>query len=116
MHTISPARSPNLHLKLALTRATTSASLRLSTQSIMAFQMAPATPQRPTPGAFVNTPAPNRPGFTRTGSMSQPQPQQQQALPAPPAESPIDRASRTINSMLDRDNRFPALEAYIGRE
>ncbi|KAI4673715.1 uncharacterized protein J4E88_008772 [Alternaria novae-zelandiae] len=81
----------------------------------MAFQMAPATPQRPTPGAFVNTPAPNRPGFTRTGSMSQPQPQQQQALPAPPAESPIDRASRTINSMLDRDNRFPALEAYIGQ-
>ncbi|CAA9961837.1 hypothetical protein PTMSG1_05214 [Pyrenophora teres f. maculata] len=80
----------------------------------MAFQMAPATPQRPTPGAFVNTPAPNRPGFTRPGSMSQPQ-QQQQALPAPPAESPIDRASRTINSMLDRDNRFPALEAYIGQ-
>ncbi|RMZ73349.1 non-repetitive nucleoporin [Pyrenophora seminiperda CCB06] len=80
----------------------------------MAFQMAPATPQRPTPGAFVNTPAPNRPGFARQGSMSQPQ-QQQQALPAPPAESPIDRASRTINSMLDRDNRFPALEAYIGQ-
>ncbi|EOA83828.1 hypothetical protein ACJQWK_01004 [Exserohilum turcicum] len=83
----------------------------------MAFQMAPATPQRPTPGAFVNTPAPNRPTFARTGSMSQPpsQQQQQQTLPAPPAESPIDRAARTINSMLDRDNRFPALEAYIGQ-
>ena len=82
----------------------------------MAFQMAPATPQRPTPGAFVNTPAPNRPGFTRQASMSQPPPQQQQTLPAPPAESPIDRASRTINSMMDKDNRYPALEAYVGRE
>ncbi|CAO2652872.1 Nn.00g022830.m01.CDS01 [Neocucurbitaria sp. VM-36] len=81
----------------------------------MAFQMAPATPQRPTPGAFINTPAPNRPGLTRQASMSQPQPQPPQALPAPPAESPIDRASRTINSMLDRDNRFPALETYIGQ-
>ncbi|KAF1946917.1 nucleoporin-domain-containing protein [Clathrospora elynae] len=80
----------------------------------MAFQP-PATPQRPTPGAYVNTPAPNRPGFARQGSMARPQPQQQQALPAPPVESPIDRASRTINSMLDRDNRFPALEAYIGQ-
>lgn len=82
----------------------------------MAFQMTPATPQRPTPGAFINTPAPNRPGLARQASMSQPQQQPVQALPAPPAESPIDRASRTINSMLDRDNRYPALEAYIGRE
>jgi nuclear pore complex protein Nup155 len=82
----------------------------------MSYQMAPATPQRPGPGAFINTPAPNRPGLQRQSSMSQPQPQQQQALPAPPVESPIDRAARTINNMLDKDSRFPALEAYIGRE
>ncbi|KAF2844582.1 non-repetitive nucleoporin-like protein [Plenodomus tracheiphilus IPT5] len=81
----------------------------------MAFQMAPATPQRPGPGAFINTPAPNRPNFQRQASVSHQQPQQQQALPAPPAESPVDRASRTINNMLDRDSRFPALEATVGQ-
>jgi nuclear pore complex protein Nup155 len=85
----------------------------------MAYQMAPATPQRSGPGAFINTPAPNRPNFQRQSSMSQPQPQpqpQQQALPAPPVESPIERAARTINNMLDRDSRYPSLEGYIGRE
>jgi len=79
----------------------------------MAFQAPPATPQRPTPGAFVNTPAPQRPSFSRQASMSTAQPA---PLPAPPQESAIERAARTINSMLDRDNRYPALEAYIGRE
>lgn len=81
----------------------------------MAYQMPPATPQRPGPGAFISTPAPNRPGLQRQSSMSQPPPHPQ-ALPAPPAESPIERAARTINSMLERDNRYPSLEAYIGRE
>lgn len=94
----------------------------------------PTTPQRPTPGMFINTPAPNRGGLVRQPSMSQqrqpsfaqpqqqpqqqqPQPQQQaQALPAPPVESAIERAARTINSMLDRDNRYPPLEAYVGRK
>lgn len=82
----------------------------------MAYQMPPATPQRQGPGAFINTPGPNRPGLQRQSSMSQPPPQQTQALPAPPTESPIERAARTINSMLERDNRYPSLEAYIGRE
>ncbi|CBX90890.1 hypothetical protein IAQ61_002360 [Plenodomus lingam] len=81
----------------------------------MAFSMPPATPQRPGPGAFINTPAPNRPNFQRHTSVSQPQPQPHAALPAPPAESPVDRASRTINNMLDRDSRFPALEVTIGQ-
>ncbi|KAH7382661.1 Non-repetitive/WGA-negative nucleoporin C-terminal-domain-containing protein [Phaeosphaeria sp. MPI-PUGE-AT-0046c] len=93
----------------------------------MAYQMAPATPQRPGPGAFINTPAPNRPNFQRQPSLSQPPPQsqpqpqqqqqqqQQQALPAPPTESPIERAARTINNMLDRDCRYPSLEGYIGQ-
>lgn len=68
------------------------------------------------------------PSFARQPSFAQPQqptqqqqPQQQaqqpaQALPAPPAESPIERAARTINGMLDRDNRYPPLEAYVGRK
>ncbi|KAH8729029.1 Non-repetitive/WGA-negative nucleoporin C-terminal-domain-containing protein [Phaeosphaeriaceae sp. PMI808] len=81
----------------------------------MAYQMPPATPQRPGPGAFINTPAPHRPGLQRQSSISQPQPQQPQALPALPVESPIERAARTINGMLDRDSRYPALEAYIGQ-
>jgi nuclear pore complex protein Nup155 len=85
----------------------------------MAYQMPPATPQRPGPGAFINTPAPNRPGMQRQTSMSQPQPQpqqpqQQQQLQ--PVESPIERAARTINNALDRDCRYPSLEGYIGRE
>ncbi|KAF9694173.1 hypothetical protein EKO04_007964 [Ascochyta lentis] len=91
----------------------------------MNFQT-PSTPQRPTPGMFINTPAPNRGGLVRQPSMSQQrqpsiaqpqqQPQQQaQALPAPPAESAIERAARTINTMLDRDNRYPPLEAYVGQ-
>jgi len=89
----------------------------------MAYNMPPATPQRPGPGAFINTPAPNRPNLQRQSSMSQSQSQppqqhqqQQQALPAPPVETPIERAARTINSMLDRDNRYPSLEGYIGRK
>jgi hypothetical protein len=111
------ARLPKHHLKLSLSPACNQRiHHHYNTQPNMAFQMAPATPQRPTPGAFVNTPAPNRPGFARQGSMAQPQPQQQQTLPAPPAESPIDRASRTLNSMMEKDNRFPALESYVSRE
>jgi nuclear pore complex protein Nup155 len=26
------------------------------------------------------------------------------------------RAARTINTMLDRDSRYPSLEGYIGRK
>jgi len=71
----------------------------------MASNMPPATPQRPTPGAFINTPA--RPGLFQSASV------QQQA--SAPVDTPTQRAARTINGMLDRDNRFPALEQYIGR-
>lgn len=87
----------------------------------------PTTPQRPTPGGFINTPAPTRGGLVRQPSMSQQrqpsiaqpqQPPQQtaQALPAPPVESAIERAARTVNAMLDRDNRYPPLETYVGRK
>ncbi|CAI6337427.1 unnamed protein product [Periconia digitata] len=81
-------------------------------------QNMPATPQRPTPGAFINTPA--RPGlFNVSTAPQQPQQQQsQQAQPqvsAAPTETPVQRAARTINIMLDKDNRYPALENYIGQ-
>lgn len=72
----------------------------------MAFNMPPATPQRPTPGAFINTPA--RPGLHRSASAQQP--------PPAPQDTPIQRAARTINGMLDKDNRYPSLEQYIGRK
>jgi nuclear pore complex protein Nup155 len=37
-------------------------------------------------------------------------------MPAPHTQSPIERAARTINTMLDRDSRYPSLEGYIGRK
>jgi nuclear pore complex protein Nup155 len=55
----------------------------------------------------------------RQSSMSQPQPQPQQPQQPQqlqPVESPIERAARTINTMLDRDSRYPSLEGYIGRK
>ncbi|KAJ4291851.1 hypothetical protein N0V90_009747 [Kalmusia sp. IMI 367209] len=70
----------------------------------MALNMPPATPQRPTPGAFINTPARPRPYSSA--------PLQQQQAPAP-VETPIQRAGRTINSMIDRDNAYRSLEAYM---
>ncbi len=109
---------PILDLKLLLTSPPQPSARGIRTQSTMAFQMPPATPQRPTPGAFINTPAPNRPwsSHDRHRMAQPPHPAHTHALPAPPAESSIDRAARTINSMLDRDSRYPALEAYIGRD
>ncbi|KAF1960680.1 nucleoporin-domain-containing protein [Byssothecium circinans] len=72
--------------------------------------MPPATPQRPTPGAFINTPA--RPGMFRASSAAAQQPP---GFALAPADTPTQRAARTINQMLDRDNRYPSLETYIGQ-
>ncbi|KAF2789034.1 nucleoporin-domain-containing protein [Melanomma pulvis-pyrius CBS 109.77] len=81
----------------------------------MAFNMTPATPQRPGPGAFINTPAPGRPVFMRQGSTQQQQPAQLQPAPSAPAPTPVERAARTINDMLLKDERYPELEAYVGQ-
>ncbi|KAF2475805.1 nucleoporin-domain-containing protein [Lindgomyces ingoldianus] len=84
----------------------------------MDFSAPPATPQRPTPGAFINTPAPGRPGLFRSGSAQQPQQPQQHVAPLPPAApapSPIERAARTINDMLAKDARYPDVETYVGQ-
>ena len=100
--------------------------------------MSLATPQRPLPGAYIQTPAvsrhqtgPPRPVFSRTGSNQQPQngpqltqpaqqpPQQQGQVAARPANkilSPIARASTVINENLDQELRYPELDTYVGRE
>lgn len=99
------------------------------------------TPQKPLPGAFVQTPAPSR---YQTGAdprrqlfrsqssggqqsngvqlqssattqqqqqISQTQPQTQ----APPLH-PVQRAARTINEVLQRDANFPDLDSYVKRK
>ncbi|KAF2877656.1 Non-repetitive/WGA-negative nucleoporin C-terminal-domain-containing protein [Massariosphaeria phaeospora] len=78
----------------------------------MALNMPPQTPQRPTPGAFIKTPAPGRQGLFRPASTQQPQPAQ---LQAPPSETPLERAAHTINGMLKKDASYPSLETYIGQ-
>lgn len=85
------------------------------------FSQVPQTPQRPTPGAFIATPAPNRPPNFRTASSQQPlapsQPAPAPVLPAPaPALTPIERASLAINDTLATEARYPELETYVGRK
>lgn len=82
----------------------------------MAFNMAPATPQRPTPGAFINTPAPGRPGLFRSSSTQQQQLQPAAPTAVAPSLTPIERAARTVNTMLDKDAGYRDLETYLGRK
>lgn len=100
------------------------------------------TPQRPLPGAYLQTPAISKTqtslisqsGFNTGASgslarnVSQPanqsfvqqsqQSQQsgQQGRPGGGPLSPIERASRTINETLTQERRYPELDSYIGRE
>lgn len=110
---------------------------RTSQASTMAFQAA-ATPMRPIPGAFINTPAfirqndPVRrrltfgdvapPAPPRTGAaqnnhvdlLEQGQPlQQQQGADAP--VPPITRAAALINRTLQMDEAYPDLDSYCRR-
>lgn len=95
------------------------------------------TPQRPVPGAFLATPAPNRgqipapqpppsafrnvsyPSLPRDfGQVSQAAPAQQVASPAPAAPEnlkPLQRAGGTINETLEQEKRYPELDSYVGR-
>ncbi|ORX94648.1 Non-repetitive/WGA-negative nucleoporin C-terminal-domain-containing protein [Clohesyomyces aquaticus] len=79
----------------------------------------PATPVRPTPGAFINTPAPGRQGLFRSASVQQQHQAQQQTQALQPAQAPapsqIERAARTIGDMLSRDARYPDVETYVGQ-
>ena len=98
----------------------------------------PQTPQRPLPGAYIQTPAhglANKPGqltqpnFRPNAITSQLPQDQSQALTqqkqqtgqvagASPAEElkPITRAARTINETLDQESRYPELDSYVSRK
>lgn len=100
------------------------------------------TPQRPLPGAYIQTPAPNRfqtghipqpnfrpnsaPSIQQHGSHAQAQTQElvpaaQQATegsgtPLVDRLKPIDRAAKTINETLAQETKYPELDSYIGRK
>ena len=98
----------------------------------MAFNI--QTPQRPLPGAFLQTPALNRnqqepisqPALFR--QTSNPQPNVQTAVapynpkgavqkpPFAPTLEPIERAARTINDTLIQETQYPELDSYVGRK
>lgn len=98
------------------------------------------TPQRPLPGAYVQTPALSRypsgqlpPPISRSlsaGSTKNHGFQGQGLTPAaqgqqvtadggkPPGENlkPIDRAAKTVNEVLAQETKYPELDTYIGRK
>ena len=103
----------------------------------------PQTPQRPLPGAFIQTPAHGlvskagqltqqklRPNAitSQNASQGQSQPQSQpltqqkqqagHVTGTSPAEElkPIGRAARTINETLDQELRYPELDSYVSRK
>lgn len=99
----------------------------------------PQTPQRPLPGAYIQTPAHglvnkvgqlNQPNFrpnaitSQNGSQGQSQAVTQQKLQtgqvagSSPAEElkPIARAARTVNETLDQESRYPELDSYVSRK
>lgn len=98
----------------------------------------PQTPQRPLPGAYIQTPAPGL--TTKAGQLTQPHfrpnaitsqnasqgqsqalTQQKQQTGQVAATSsleelkPIVRAARTINETLDRESRYPELDSYVSQ-
>ncbi|OKO89592.1 Nucleoporin NUP170 [Penicillium subrubescens] len=95
---------------------------------------APPTPQRPLPGAYMQTPAVARHGsFQSPQQRSQQQPQQPQPqgiasqsppMPRmPPASSQTqiqtlsteERGARTINETLLKESRYPDLDSYLSQ-
>jgi hypothetical protein len=99
------------------------------------------TPQKPLPGAFVQTPAPSRyqtgadprrqlfrsqslsgqqsNGLQMQSSTSGQQEQQIsqiQSQPQAPPLLPVQRAARTVNEALQRDANFPDLDSYVKRK
>ncbi|KAK5133824.1 hypothetical protein LTR08_007254 [Meristemomyces frigidus] len=89
----------------------------------MASAAAPATPQRPLPGGYVQTPAPQAPTiFAPQAATLRQHPQAPPASapdaahpPATPTVSPVQRAAATINHTLDAEARFPDLESYVAQ-
>ena len=96
----------------------------------------PQTPQRPLPGAYLQTPSqrypqPQHSNFgapPQSSTHSQGAQTQSQALTQQPQYNgqvsnrppedlkPVERASKAINDALHRESQFPELDAYITRE
>ena len=97
----------------------------------------PQTPQRPLPGAYIQTPAPSskyqsnlisqandRASIVASqqqyGSQAQGQQRQQPAQILGRTQQdvlkPIERASRTINDTLAQESRYPDIDSYISRK
>lgn len=104
------------------------------------------TPQRPLPGAYIQTPALNRfqsgqilqpnfrpnsaPSIQQHGAQTQTQAQAQTQVLVPETQQvtggggtppvdrlkPIDRAAKTINETLAQESKYPELDSYIGRK
>ena len=96
------------------------------------------TPQRPLPGAYLQTPALNRfqsnkvlpnllsnPASSYSQHVSQAPSQAHTAEIQPVTENgkppvqtlkPLERAAKTINETLARENAYPELDSYLGRK
>ncbi|KAL9043322.1 MAG: hypothetical protein Q9214_003483, partial [Letrouitia sp. 1 TL-2023] len=93
------------------------------------------TPQRPLPGAYIQTPAvgnyssyQSRPSNFRSNSASSQQQhvsqphmqtlnqQGQAGVPAIPREEvkPIAQAAKAVSEALEQESRYPELDSYIG--
>ncbi|KAJ6096914.1 hypothetical protein N7486_007660 [Penicillium sp. IBT 16267x] len=95
---------------------------------ILQANLPPATPQKPLPGAYLQTPA-----VPRNGPRSPPQQQQQQqpqVIRSPPQMLPKlppiaatqnrnlsteERGARTINEFLFQESRYPDLDSYLSQ-
>ncbi|KAJ5081329.1 nucleoporin NUP170 [Penicillium alfredii] len=81
----------------------------------------PATPQKPLPGAYLQTPAPAQNGLTK--SPAQPTSPPMPLPKMPPAASRTknqtlsteERGARTINDTLFQESRYPDLDSYLSR-
>lgn len=82
----------------------------------------PGTPQRPLPGAFLQTPAPSR-NIAPTSPQQQVPPQTPMPRMAPAiaqtsnqALSVEERGAHTINNTLAQEARYPDLDSYLSRK
>lgn len=100
------------------------------------MNLPPGTPQRPLPGAFLQTPAPtqnvptapqSRPVPAQGPAYAQAQAQAQTQIPLPrmaPAVTQIsnraltveERGAHTINNTLAQEARYPDLDSYLSRK
>ena len=83
----------------------------------------PQTPQRPLPGGYTETPAPQRPAQPdfQVGAYRPTKPSnalvQQNGQPSqtPAKITPTERAARTINDTLAEETRYPELNTYLAQ-